>query len=189
MNGVIFGFGSLVNKNSIQSSILAMKNSKILGYKRRWIEPFTVQGTVYRALGVVESGPFDFVHGVTIFVPKTTLQHLYTREASYRRLVVDAVDEYGNIDYATTFETREAAPDEARIPISYVATVAEGFVDQYGANGLDKFIDNTDGWEHGIIDDSDDPVYPRPPDRLKEVIESLRPRLANVAKITSKNNL
>ena len=66
-------------------------------------------------------------------------------------------------------EPHHAADDGAGHPIllSYLDTVVQGYLREFGTRGARRFFDTTDGGEMTVLDDRAAPVYPR--------AQSLRP--------------
>jgi hypothetical protein len=50
------------------------------------------------------------------------------------------------------------------ILLSYLDTVVQGYLREFGEAGAARFFETTTGWEAGIHDDRTDPVYPRAQD-------------------------
>jgi hypothetical protein len=47
------------------------------------------------------------------------------------------------------------------ILLSYLDVVVQGFFREYGAEGVQRFFDTTDGWEVPVLNDRGNPRYPR----------------------------
>ena len=45
--------------------------------------------------------------------------------------------------------------------LSYVDVVVQGYLREFGEDGVAQFFATTDGWDAPILDDRADPVYPR----------------------------
>ena len=55
------------------------------------------------------------------------------------------------------------------ILLSYLDTVVQGFLREFGEAGAARFFETTRGWGAGIQDDRDAPLYPRAqPTTLRE---------------------
>ena len=52
---------------------------------------------------------------------------------------------------------------DPRLPIlqSYIDAVMQGFLDKFGEEGAKRFVEETDGWHIPVLQDRDQPIYPR----------------------------
>ena len=184
MSATYFGFGSLVSRASIAVPVVTIEPARIFGHRRAWCQPFSRNGLEFAALGLETGSATDCVDGVCLTVEDEFTAYFDERESGYRQVEVDAMHADGRILPAVTFEAREHASMRAYIPVSYLATVVVGFWDFYGReNGLERFIDNTFGWERPVAFDLSRPVYSRRPHNLAEVAEKIRPALETVSEI------
>jgi hypothetical protein len=59
-------------------------------------------------------------------------------------------------------ETRHPSTETLHpIWLSYIDVVVQGYHQIYGTSGVQHFFETTDGWNAPVIDDRDDPHYPR----------------------------
>lgn len=76
-------------------------------------------------------------------------------------LDADLLDEWGAFLYVS--KPDHVGPGTEAFPIyrSYIDTVMQGYLRSFGADGLARFVDTTDGWDGVIVDDRAVPHYPR----------------------------
>jgi hypothetical protein len=52
-------------------------------------------------------------------------------------------------------------PGDHAILLSYLDVVVQGFLKEFGESGVTRFFDTTDGWNTPVLNDRNDPRYPR----------------------------
>ena len=50
---------------------------------------------------------------------------------------------------------------EHPILLSYLGTVIQGYLNEFGKDGVRSFFETTTGWDAPILDDRANPIYPR----------------------------
>ncbi|MEM6478192.1 MAG: gamma-glutamylcyclotransferase [Pseudomonadota bacterium] len=143
----VFGYGSLVNR---RTQNFGGTPAKLSGWQRIWV---TTPVRAAAFLSVKESaGEID---GLFFPVPDDDLPDLDRREAQYERQPLGA----GQVIYSVP----AANQTTRRCPIlrSYLDTVLQGFLHEFGKDGIGRFITTTQGWEAGLLDDRAAPLYPR----------------------------
>ena len=89
------------------------------------------------------------------------------REAAYLRAPAADQVRHGlshapQIAVYTIPEGRHGAPDAARpVLLSYLDVVVQGYLREFGEDGVRRFFDTTHGWDAPILDDRTAPRYPR----------------------------
>jgi hypothetical protein len=154
-----FGYGSLVNRATHDYAVAAP--ATIGGWRRVWrhtrLRPF--------AFLSVEPARAE-IDGLIAQVPGGDWAALDTREAAYQRhkvvegAVANPPDWAGHVEiYA--IDPGHAEP-HARHPIllSYLDAVVQGFLREFGAEGVTRFFTTTRGWT-ALHDDRDAPIYTR----------------------------
>lgn len=147
----VFGYGSLVNRAT--HAYAPARPATLSGWRRAW------GYTAHRAgpfLTAVPS-PGDAIDGLIATVGAGDWAALDAREAGYDRLPTPWP---GVVIYAVP-RPRPAMPGDAPILLSYLDVVVQGFMREYGPEGVARFAATTDGWEAGILDDRAAPRYPR----------------------------
>lgn len=163
-----FGYGSLVNSRTLRTKFLGIRRAEARGWQRFWLP----RGEAAEmALLSVQPVAEASVHGVVVYDLVDHLPAVDEREAGYHRRTVEP----GKL-------TIEAAP-QAAVPVhiyeasrgasdahelgsmilqSYLDAVMQGFRALYGEDGLERFVEETAGFETRIVKDRAAPRYPRP---------------------------
>lgn len=156
-----FGYGSLVNRNTHDFTPIHV--ARITGWRRVWhrapIRPAAFLSVVPDTSSVIE--------GVIAPVPNDDWAALDKRETAYDR--IDVTDGVGhgadNVRDVSIYAipSGSPAPPNAEHPIllSYVDTVLQGYLLEFGEDGAKDFVTTTEGWEYPVMDDRAAPVYPR----------------------------
>jgi hypothetical protein len=164
----IFGFGSLVNSNSRNSTaelgikpVIPARISKEFGYNRVWNVKVVTGMT---ALGLERSSPENAstINGIIYPVSKEILELYDKREESYNRVIVPwtMIEQLGPMTVTSGKlwvyipKHSEVATPSSNYPIlqSYVDTTALGFL-EYGEDFAQEFINTTSGWSNAWIND------------------------------------
>lgn len=155
-----FGYGSLVNRRTHDYPRAAQ--ARVRGWRRVW------KKTKLRRLAflsVIES-PETEIDGLIAAVPGADWAALDLRERAYLRQKVEDIrhdhEPLADIQiYRTRPEHDSDASDEHPILLSYLDTVLQGYLHEFGRDGVAGFIMSTDGWDAPLLDDRADPIYPR----------------------------
>ena len=157
-----FGYGSLVNRDTHEFPRAA--RARVRGWARTW------KRTRLRQLAFLTAveAPGEEIEGLIAAVPGADWASLDAREYAYdRHLVVDIDHEHDSdtaVDvqiYRTKPEHDTDASDEHPILLSYLDTVIQGYLTEFGEAGAQRFFETTAGWEAPVLDDRSDPVYAR----------------------------
>lgn len=155
-----FGYGSLVNRGT--HAYPSPYTARVRGWRRLW------KGTRLRELAYLTVVPADDedIDGLIAAVPGHDWAALDERERAYRRHPVSDSVAHGaphDVDVQIYAVAPQHASDQADHPIllSYLDTVLQGYLREFGEVGARRFIDTTDGWEMTVLDDRADPIYPR----------------------------
>ncbi|MFS4437516.1 gamma-glutamylcyclotransferase family protein [Paracoccaceae bacterium GXU_MW_L88] len=158
-----FGYGSLVNRDSHNFPHGAL--AKISGWRRFWghrIHAGEDHGVTSLSVHPVASAE---ILGLIAAVPDDDWAALDLREAGYDRTIVpaDTIAHDAHVREISIYVARQPAPTpNEHFPIlqSYLDCVGQGFLREYGPEGLAHFFETTDNW--GVIEnDRLDPRYPR----------------------------
>lgn len=152
-----FGYGSLVHlaTHDYPDPVPAT----LTGWRRVW------RGTSLRELAFLSVTPCPgaAIRGVTARVPGADWAALDRREGAYARRDVSHQITPTAPDVAV-YEVRTDLLTDPRghpLLLSYIDTVALGFLEIYGPDGVKDFFATTDGWGAPIRDDRAAPMYPR----------------------------
>ncbi|MCY6380302.1 gamma-glutamylcyclotransferase family protein [Hoeflea prorocentri] len=167
-----FGYGSLVNRATLRTDYVAAQPVRLMGWRRCW-RPRHAQdpidsGHVTSLLSArqVEGSVID---GLLIYDRLDNLPSVDEREMTYDRVAVpiERLDMAGGElpdcpVYVYEAQTNTADHDPHH-PIlqSYLDAVLQGFLREFGRQGVHDFLETTDGFERHVHADRQDPVYPR----------------------------
>ena len=160
-----FGYGSLVNR-ATHGYGHAFRAS-VSGWRRAW------RHSARRGVPFLTAVPCadSCIDGLVAQVPGGDWQALDLREAGYARscagtgLQPEPDGVAAGVTQAQIYAVPRsdwAGPDGRQpILLSYVDVVFQGYLREFGRDGVMRFIATTDGWDIPIIDDRAAPRYPR----------------------------
>ncbi|MDZ4095557.1 MAG: gamma-glutamylcyclotransferase family protein [Paracoccaceae bacterium] len=157
MNRHFFGYGSLVNRTT--HDFPGAVPARLQGWRRVWVQT-PARDLAYLS---VRPDPGTVIDGLVAEVPGGDWTALDLREAAYQRNPVLTEPLRGAPLVAQVY----AVPDPAAhgsakaILLSYLDTVVQGFLCEFGAEGAARFFATTDGWAAPVLNDRADPRYPR----------------------------
>ena len=179
-----FGFGSLVNRATRPVGEASVP-ATLQGWGRHWAHhavgfdgdsrsccSLTVKPSVD---GFARSAERLAIDGVLVTIPREDLPALDKRETGYDRVTVPVAQFQFNDQIIADLGTlpteisvyvsrpEQTAPADADHPIlqSYIDCVMAGFDALFGADGLQRFMHTTGGWEGPVENDRLRPRYPR----------------------------
>ncbi len=158
-----FGYGSLVNRHT--HAFPEASPARVRGWRRVWRET-DLRPAAF--LSVVPD-PDGILDGLIAAVPNGDWAALDAREYAYDRHPVALADletdapEVAEVQlYATRPEiSRPAGNPDHPILLSYLDVVVQGYLHQFGEDGVTRFFQTTSGWHAPILNDRDAPIYPR----------------------------
>lgn len=157
-----FGYGSLVN--TATHDYPDVRVARLSGWRRQWRHT-ALREVAYLSVHPVNGAEID---GLIAHVPGSDWAALDQREAAYDRLAISREalrhDHPDSIDvhlYCTRAEHTAAPSVRHPILMSYLDTVACGYHQRFGQEGMADFFATTDGWDAPILDDRRAPIYPR----------------------------
>lgn len=164
-----FGYGSLVNPNTHRTNVLHYERAQLRGFARTWqARPDPAE----LPIALLSSGPSaadDVLDGLLVFDRAENLMALDEREAGYDRLNVAPADlalvngkTIPNCPiYVYSGRTPFAPENEHFILQSYLDAVLQGYLHQYGEQGARGFVERTAGFDTALLEDRNEPHYPR----------------------------
>lgn len=166
-----FGYGSLVNANTLRTSYIASLPATLNGWLRMWDMP---TGTQFdgQTVSLLTARRDDNQHldGVIVFDLAENLAEVDKREHQYQRHTLK-VDDFNVPDILSqtnceiyVYEAIETdIPPQQKPPIlqSYLDAVLQGFLMVYGEEGVKRFVHNTANFDTPILQDREAPNYPR----------------------------
>lgn len=154
---VVFGFGSLVNAATHNFAVAGP--AQLTGWRRVW-----QRSAGYRTCVLsVQPAPRVEIDGVLLRVPVAEAAALDRRESGYD--FVDVSDDMAPKGppvgtYVIPAESAMGPTDAHPILLSYLDVCVQGFFQQFGEAGVERFFATTAGWGP-IRDDRAAPAYPR----------------------------
>lgn len=155
-----FGYGSLVNLAT--HSYENPKKATVKGWRRQWVYSAT-RGQSF--LSVAKDAQSS-IQGLIASVSDVGWEALDERETEYNR--VELAQTELDTGAHTGVQIYVAAPDHVApkspdkpILLSYLDCVVQGFLHQFGEEGVTSFFDSTAGWDRPIKNDRVSPIYPR----------------------------
>jgi hypothetical protein len=155
-----FGYGSLVNRAT--HSFPQATRAVATGWGRAWKKTRLREVAFLTAV----ERPGAQIEGLIAAVPGADWAALDAREWAYHRLPVGAVahDHGGDLDiqiYRTKPEHDADGSEAHPILLSYLDTVVQGYLAEFGIAGALRFFETTEGWDSPVLDDRAAPRYPR----------------------------
>lgn len=156
-----FGYGSLVNRDT--HGYVAARRARLRGWRRAWC--YTALHT--RPFLTAVPCPISTIGGLVAQVPGADWRALDIREAGYARLPLGSELSVEGAHAAPTQIYAVPAADMTEpaghqpILLSYIDVVFQGYLREFGPEGIARFIATTDGWDTPVLDDRDAPRYPR----------------------------
>lgn len=173
-----FGYGSLVNRATLRTRIVAATPARVRGWRREW-QPrpdmtLDTDNVVHASLLTARRDPTAEIDGLLVFDHVENLPAVDRRENDYRRHRVTqgdltaALDDTGLSaipDTCPVYIYEADPPEDETIdhPIlqSYLDAVLQGFHREHGEEGVRAFIAGTARFDTPVLKDRDWPVYPR----------------------------
>ena len=156
-----FGYGSLVNRAT--HGFAGARPARLAGWRRVWRHT-TLRPVAY--LTVVPDAGCE-IDGLIAPVPGADWPALDAREAAYVRApaahqVRHDLSHRPEIAVYTIPEGHHGTPSETcPVLLSYLDTVVQGYLHEFGAAGVARFFETTEGWDAPVLDDRSAPRYPR----------------------------
>lgn len=168
-----FGYGSLVNLDSLRTPYISAHRARLTGWQRTWLARPKVAGSFAAIDGLAflsaEPAAPVTIEGVVIIDHRTSLASLDEREALYHRVTLDrSAIEFPDgdplEDGADVFLYVAEPPvrkDNAGILQSYLDVVMQGYNAHFGEQGVRDFLSTTSNFGCPIKADRHQPLYPR----------------------------
>lgn len=156
-----FGYGSLVNRDTHEFA--SVHGAQLKGWRRTW------RHTMLRPLAylTVVPDPDCEIDGLIAEVPHDDWAALDERERAYDRVAADhqvshPLDHAPEIAvYAIPHGKHGTPTATCPVLLSYIDVVVQGYLNEFGEDGVTRFFETTDGWDAPVLDDRAAPVYPR----------------------------
>lgn len=183
-----FGYGSLVNRATLRTEILAAIPARLNGWRRTWrprplmdadmVGENMLSGGVVPSLLSAHRAERASIDGVLIIDLAVNLPAIDTREFRYHRREITLAElsldaeraerETGlRLEPETRLHVYEARTEHpgaggpSPILRSYLDAVMQGFLHAFGEEGVHRFVAETEAFHLPIHEDRDRPLYPR----------------------------
>ena len=166
-----FGYGSLVNENTLRTKYIASIPAELKNWRRMWDIPTGIDfGAETVSLLTARPSENHATKGVIVFDLAENLPDVDKREHNYDRRTIqhhdiDIADEFRdlNCDFYVYEAHKHPNPSGEKPPIlqSYLDAVLQGFLNIYGESGVEDFVQSTANFHTPILQDRHTPRYPR----------------------------
>ena len=171
-----FGYGSLVNRATHRTDIAHFTRVRLKGWRRHWLPRLNGFGGPAAMLSV-KSDIESEIDGLVITDFARNLASVDERERNYNRELLateslvdpDSLEiaKFDGINYpsASVYVAKSildfSQNNECNILRSYLDAVMQGYLNKFGHEGVERFVNSTDNFEVGIREDRKNPRYPR----------------------------
>ncbi|MFZ2102883.1 MAG: gamma-glutamylcyclotransferase family protein [Oricola sp.] len=166
-----FGYGSLVNRDTHRTAIFGAVRASLGGWRRHWQgRPHHAENPISLLSVKPEADPEHALPGLLVFDRVENLAALDEREVHYDRRTVapEAIAASVGVPAGVSVYIYEGKPEIApdtghAILQSYLDAVLQGYLVEYGADAVRRFIADTHAFDDTpIIRDRHAPRYMRP---------------------------
>jgi len=163
-NIAYFGYGSLVNLGSLRTPYISAHRATLKGWKRSWMSQRNMPDMALLSVIKAQDAEID---GLLIIDHTESLPDLDKREAQYSRVALDnnnliLHESQTTVDSKFLYVADQLpSTSEKKIARSYLDVVMQGYLQQFGEDGLQRFMETTVNFDIHIIEDRDQPLYPR----------------------------
>ncbi|MEO0548004.1 MAG: gamma-glutamylcyclotransferase family protein [Pseudomonadota bacterium] len=171
----VFGYGSLVNTDTLRTSYVSVHRARVRGWRRQWLRrpegagDFALAGDLaFLSASVDENG--GWIDGMLVLDNADNLPALDAREMLYDRVEVPrgdlqwldgAPDAARHAPLYIYSAPSEPAGQSLRILRSYLDAVLQGYYRAFGENGVAGFMATTKPNGLDLWEDRATPIYPR----------------------------
>lgn len=158
-HGYVFGYGSLVNRRTHAYSEAAP--ARLSGWRRVW------RHTRLRPVAFLTAvpDPGAEIDGLVARIEGPDWTALDERERAYDRVaaveVTHGLKHRPAVSVYTIPEGKHPRAPESHLLLSYIDTVVQGFLAEFGEDGVRRFFATTHGWDAPVADDRARPIYGR----------------------------
>lgn len=169
-----FGYGSLVNLETLQTPYITAQPATLDGWKRVWMSRPKLEGSFapYSGLAFLSVKPSQDarIEGMLVQDYSSSLPALDEREALYDRVQLEAdairlgdtAPSDADQSYLYVAQPQQAPVEEPpKILRSYLDVVFQGYLHHFGEGSLARFVETTDNFDFQVLEDRDTPIYPR----------------------------
>ncbi len=163
-----FGYGSLVNPNTLRTDYVDIVPATLKGWRRHW-QSSVAEPEREIAMLSIHRAPHIDIHGMIVLDREENLPLVDEREIGYERdsncpaedvvlgrdvVLPDRLYVYVGLEDGANRET-------GHLLQSYLDAVLQGFALEYGDDGVHHFVETTTGFDRHLVSDRHAPQYPR----------------------------
>ncbi|MEM1038407.1 MAG: gamma-glutamylcyclotransferase family protein [Pseudomonadota bacterium] len=171
----VFGYGSLVNSDTLRTSYISVHRARVRGWRRQWLRRPEGFGdfALAKDLAFLSASPNEndgWMDGMIVLDSSKNLPALDEREMLYDRIEmehsdVEWLDEIPDSAKSAPLyiysAPSEPAGQDLRILRSYLDAVLQGYHRAFGEDGVVGFLATTTPAGLEIWEDRATPLYPR----------------------------
>ena len=165
-----FGYGSLVNRNTLRTNFISTHRAQLKGWKRHWqarSKDCDVSNDI--ALLSVHRDKDCAIDGMLVIDKAESLSSLDQREVEYERVHLDLSDliitDVPQVIPQTLFvyvgNEHGSSRHDKQLIQSYLDAVLFGFYNEFGEAGVLRYFETTEGFSRPLIMDREKPIYAR----------------------------
>ncbi|MAS88157.1 MAG: gamma-glutamylcyclotransferase [Micavibrio sp.] len=161
-----FGYGSLVNQSTWDDTKIT-KKATLNGWQREWRHNLEPDTYAHQTALTISQHSNQQIDGILAKVNEYDLIYLKEREKNYEIHYLEHTQFIDlNIDgqiftHISKPENHGWASNQHPICQSYIDVVTHGYYKTFGLDGLRRFMETTIGWNLPILNDRENPQYPR----------------------------
>ena len=161
-----FGFGSLVNRHTLQTDYVSIIPATLKGWSRHWQAHENDAGRDVALLSV-HRDPESEIKGALVTDFRSSLPEVDIREYGYTRTSLQKeaflVDDPSKLPDELFVYVADGEDRAEHLPLlqSYLDAVLQGFHELYGVAGIEHFVSSTKSFRRNLVKDRDNPLYPR----------------------------
>jgi len=167
-----FGFGSLVNRETLRTSYVDHFPAQLSGWRRHWqVRPAeqTITDPKDVVLLSIHRDESCQLNGVIVIDLAANLPLVDEREAGYSRVLLspsmlnvpEGIELPNQVYVYVANPTDRLDAKQGVLLQSYLDAVFKGYISLFENEGLEHFVKTTTGFEREIIADRQNPIYPR----------------------------
>jgi cation transport regulator ChaC len=169
-----FGYGSLVNLETLQTPYVSAQPATLKRWKRVWLSRPELKNSFAPFAGLaflsVMPSRETQIEGMLVQDYASSLPSLDDREALYDRVELPDhalllhSDGAVNCDQSYLYVAQPidtTLQEKPKILRSYLDVVFQGYLQHFGEASLSRFVETTDNFDLDVLEDRENPIYPR----------------------------
>jgi len=154
----VFGYGSLVNRGTLPPAV-DVRPATVTGWRRAWRAASRSAGRGVCAVSISEAAD-EAIDGLVVTFEQAIWPAIEAREQRYVWFELDGFGERV-LAFRAQPEVDRWGDTEHPVSLTYIDCILQGYLREFGEDGVRRFMASTDGWHVPIVDDRAAPRYPR----------------------------